>query len=116
MTQTGDRLKPIKVYVTESERAAIEVNASACAVTVSAYLRTLGSGYEPKSMLGQKAILSLIGVVADQGRLGGLLKLWLTERPDGGALTLEVRRLLRQIEGVQENLRAVVKELRPRRK
>ena len=102
--------------MTESERAAIDTNASACALTVSAFLRTLGSGYEPKSMLDQEAILSLIGVAADQGRLGGLLKLWLTERPDGGALTLEVRRLLRQVEAVQENLRARVRELRPRRK
>jgi hypothetical protein len=58
---------------TPGERAAIEVNAKSCDLTVSAYLRTVGSGYEPKSTLDQQAVGDLLRLNADQGRLGGLL-------------------------------------------
>ncbi len=111
MEQTRDRLKPIKVYVTAGERAAIEVNAKACDLTVSAYLRALGSGYEPKSTLDQRAIGDLLRVNADHGRLGGLLKLWLAEKQGEGAPAYDVRTLLRQIEALQDQLRAIVKRL-----
>jgi hypothetical protein len=111
MEQTRDRLKPIKVYVTPGERAAIEVNAKACSLTISAYLRTVGSGYEPKSTLDQRAIGDLLRVNADHGRLGGLLKLWLAEKRDEGAPAYDVRTLLRQIEALQDQLRAIVKRL-----
>ena len=40
----------------------------------------------------------------DQGRLGGLLKLWLADRPGIGASELEVRRLLDQIGELQGRL------------
>jgi hypothetical protein len=111
MEQTRDRLKPIRVYVTASERVAIEANAKACSLTISAYLRTVGSGYEPKSTLDQQAIGDLLRVNADQGRLGGLLKLWLAEKRGEGAPGHEVRSLLRQIEALQDQLRAIVKRL-----
>ncbi len=111
MEQTRDRLKPIKVYVTPGERAAIKVNAKACSLTISAYLRTVGSGYEPKSTLDQRAIGDLLRVNADQGRLGGLLKLWLAEKRGEGVPACDVRTLLRQIEALQDQLRAIVKRL-----
>ena len=111
MEQTRDRLKPIKVYVTPGERAAIDANAKACDLTVSAYLRTLGSGYEPKSTLDQQAVGDLVKVHAGQGRLGGLLKLWLTEKRGEGAPAYDVRSLLRQIEALQDQLRAIIKRL-----
>ena len=111
MEQTRDRLKPIKVYVTPGERAAIEANAKACDLTASAYLRRLGSGHEPKSTLDQQAVGDLVKVHAGQGRLGGLLKLWLTEKRGEGAPAYEVRSLLRQIEALQDRLRAIVKRL-----
>ena len=52
---------------------------------MSVYLKTLGLGYEPKSLLDAERVGELLKACGDLGRLGGLLKLWLSERPGDGA-------------------------------
>jgi len=78
------------------------------------YLRNLGLGYEPASTLDQKAILDLLKINADLGRLGGLLKMWLTS-PDkvieSGASILDIRNLLVDIKKNQEELKGRVERL-----
>ena len=98
--------------MTPEERAAITTRARAVDLSVSAYLRRLGTGFAPNSTLDQQAIGALLKLNADQGRLGGLLKLWLSEKPDQGMPTYDVRRLLREIEGVQADLKAIVRRLK----
>jgi hypothetical protein len=110
-TAARDRERPLKVVVSAAERAEIVARAHAAQLTISAYLRTLGIGYQPKSKLDQQALLSLVRVAGDQGRLGGLLKLWLSDKPGEGASTFEVRRVLRQIEDAQTELRQMVRQL-----
>jgi hypothetical protein len=73
-----DRHRPLKAVVSDIERVGIEMWAAAAGLSVFAYLRNLGLGYKPHSTLDHQAILSLVKVDADQGRLGGLLKLWLS--------------------------------------
>ena len=46
----------------------------------SAYLRALGLDMPVKSTLDQEAILELAKINGDLGRLGGLLKMWLTNQ------------------------------------
>ena len=106
-----DRQRPLKVFVNPEERLAIETKASAAGLSVSAYLRAAALGLKVDSALDQKAILGLLQVNADQGRLGGLLKLWLTARPGEGASTSEVRQLLQKIETVQIKLLALIDRL-----
>ncbi|QJQ94827.1 MULTISPECIES: conjugal transfer protein TraJ [Halomonadaceae] len=77
-SQTRVRQKPIKVWVDEGEKLSIESNAKACNMSSSAFLRNLGLGYEPKSMLDHAAIGDLMRLNGDLGRLGGLLKMALT--------------------------------------
>jgi hypothetical protein len=101
----------LKVVVSHAERAAIEERAGASGLSVSAYLRSLGIGHTPKSLIDLKTVATLVGINADQGRLGGLLKLWLSQRPGEGAPTADVRRLLQQIEDTQAQLRALVQRL-----
>ena len=60
------------------EKGLIEENARAAGRSVSSYLRAVGIGYQPKSVLDHRAIEDLAKVNADLGRLGGLLKMWLT--------------------------------------
>ncbi len=50
------------------------------------------------------AVGDLVRVAGDQGRLGGLLKLWLVERAGAGASEIEVRRLLDRIGELQGKL------------
>src|SRR4051794_34772817 len=69
---------PIKVWCLPEERESIAAAAGAAGLSLSAYLRKVGMGYEIRSVLDQQWIVELARINADQGRLGGLLKLWLT--------------------------------------
>ena len=48
---------------------------------------------------------------ADQGRLGGLFKLWLSGQSAPSAETAEIRKLLAAIEECQQKLRALIGRL-----
>jgi hypothetical protein len=85
------------VWTTPEERATIERLAKTTGLSVSTYLRTLGMAYEPKSILDAQHVLELLKACGDLGRLGGLLKLWLVDRPGEGAPETDVRQLLDQI-------------------
>src|SRR5689334_12472394 len=69
---------PIKVWCLPEEREAIATGAGAAGLSLSAYLRNIGMGYEIRSAVDKERIIELAKINADQGRLGGLLKLWLT--------------------------------------
>lgn len=105
---TRNRLLPMKVFVTDAERARIEARARAAGMSVSGYLRTAGLGHPIRSVLDYDAVRDLAKVNGDQGRLGGLLKLWLVDRPGRGAPEMEVRRLLDRIGELQGRLAEVV--------
>jgi hypothetical protein len=53
----------------------------------------------------------LVKVAGDQGRLGGLLKLWLVDQPGKGAPEIEVRRLLERLGDLQTTLAEIVGRL-----
>ena len=106
--ESRDRHRHLKVVVSERERADIETRAAATGLSVSAYLRNLGLGFQPHSTLDQGAILALLKVNADQGRLGGLLKLWLSGQSAPSAEALEIRELLIDIEDCQRKLKAAI--------
>src|SRR5580704_12590128 len=94
--------RPLYVWVTPEERAEIERLAASAGLAVAVYLRTLGLAYEPKSVLDAERVGDLLKACGDLGRLGGLLKLWLVEKPGQGAPVADVRRLLEQIQEARE--------------
>lgn len=110
-SEKRDRKTPLKVVVSCAERTKIISQAKSVDLSVSAYLRSVGLGFQPKPLIDLQAVQDLVRVEADQGRLGGLLKLWLVEKPGQGTSTFEVRRLLRQIEELQHQLREIVRRL-----
>ena len=115
-TVTRKSSPPLKVYCLPSERAKITENAQAVGLTVSSYLLNVGIGYEIKSTLDSQLVGDLVKVNADLGRLGGLLKLWLTDdkklAATGHALTEgTVRALLKRIEDTQAVMYESVKKL-----
>ena len=77
-SQTRIRKKCIKVWVDGQEKKNIEDNAKGCNYSASAYLRNLGVGYTPKSMIDHEAVGDLMQLNGDLGRLGGLLKMLLS--------------------------------------
>ena len=103
-----NRLLPMKAFVTDAERARIEERAKRAGLSVSAYLRAAGLGQPIRSVLDHRAVLQLAKVNGDQGRLGGLLKLWLVDRPGQGMSETEIRRLLDRIGALQDRLAEAV--------
>jgi hypothetical protein len=103
-----DRDRALQVYVTAQERAVLQANAKRAGMRMSNYLRTAGAGTPLRSVLDLEAIAALAKVSADQGRLGGLLKMYLMDRaPDRRV----AERLLGEIEEVQEELRAAARRV-----
>ena len=67
--------------------------------------------FQPHSTLDQEAILALLKVNADQGRLGGVFKLWLSGQRAAAAETTDIRKLLAAIEECQLKLKALIGQL-----
>jgi hypothetical protein len=106
--QGRDRKHPLRVTVTPSEKAVIVARAKEAGLSVASYLRAVALGRQVRSVLDHKAVGDLVQVAGDQGRLGGLLKLWLVERPGKGAPEMEVRRLLDRLGDLQGDLAEIV--------
>jgi hypothetical protein len=98
----------IDVWVDPQELADISAQAECLQLSRSEYLRNLGLGYQPRGQFDQVAIRELVKLHADQGRLGGLLKLWLSERKGEGDSISHVRSVLRQIESLQTEIAKLV--------
>jgi hypothetical protein len=103
-----------RVPVLPDEEKQIKEQARTAGLKVAAYLRNLGLGYEVRSVLDLQSVDELAKVNADLGRLGGLLKLWLTndERLSifGPDKTKQlIMAVLKKIEDNQENLREIMK-------
>lgn len=107
--QTRKNCSPIKVYCLPEEKALIEANAAAAGLSVAAFLRKVGMGYEVESMVDIEQVQELSRVNGDLGRLGGLLKLWLSndERTRNFSPSL-IKTLLGKIESTQNELRTVM--------
>ena len=77
-------------------------------LSVASYLRACALGRQVHSVLDLRAVNDLVKVAGDQGRLGGLLKLWLVDQPGRGTPEIEVRRLLDKIGDAQAALAEIV--------
>ena len=72
------RDKKLRVPVLPNEEAEIKSKAQDAGLTVAEYLRNLGLGYSVPSVIDSRQVDSLLKINGDLGRLGGLIKLWLT--------------------------------------
>ncbi len=68
----------IKMYLTASDRAKIVQAAKDCGMSLSMYIRTFALGNVPVSNMDLDEMSKVMKVHADIGRLGGLLKMFLT--------------------------------------
>lgn len=101
---------PIKVYCLPEERELIEANAKRAGVSVARYLREVGQGYQIRGIVDYERVRELARINGDLGRLGGLLKLWLTDdvrTAHFGATTILA--LLGRIEATQDEMSQIMK-------
>ena len=108
--RTRKNTLPVKVYCLPEERAQLQASASAARKSLSTYLLNVGLGYPVRSIVDQRCVEDLLRVNADMGRLGGLLKLWLTNDERTAAFgESTIRALLAKIEATQDELLDVVR-------
>lgn len=72
------RDKKLRVPVLPIEEAEIKSKAMDAGLPVAEYLRNLGLGYQFPSIVDSRQVDNLLKINGDLGRLGGLIKLWLT--------------------------------------
>ncbi|ELU9701943.1 conjugal transfer protein TraJ [Escherichia coli] len=82
--ETRKRTTHIMVRVSPDEKEAIIKAAEKCDLKAPTYLRELGLGYEPKSTVDAQAFEKLAQLHGDIGRVGGLLKMWLSDNSKAG--------------------------------
>ncbi|CAM4497602.1 MAG: hypothetical protein LEGION0403_FIIPPAGN_02524 [Legionella sp.] len=111
-TNTRKHGKHLRVPVLLSEESEIKNNAQRAGLSVAEYLRRLGLGYHIDSVIDQENIQTLAKINADLGRLGGLLKLWLTndERLSRFSPSM-ITELVHRIQITQDALLTAVKKI-----
>ena len=105
---------PIYVRVSAEEKAAMQATAESCAISIPQLMRQRALGYQVKGKVDQLAIRELCRLRGDLGRLGGLLKLWLSGEQgwtQAGVERREVRELLTAIGETQKQIDAKVEHL-----
>ncbi|MEC5319649.1 conjugal transfer transcriptional regulator TraJ [Brenneria populi subsp. brevivirga] len=97
---------PIKVYCLPEEKLAIENNAKSTGLSTTTFLRKVGMGYEVKGIVDLDQVREMSKVNGDLGRLGGLLKLWLSNDPRTDGIDPEkLKRLIDMIEDTRGELK-----------
>ncbi|HAU2164152.1 TPA: conjugal transfer transcriptional regulator TraJ, partial [Legionella pneumophila] len=90
----------------------IKSNAATAGLSIAEYLRRISLGYQIQSSVDKDYVLQLAKINGDLGRLGGLLKLWLTQDKRVAHFDLRtVKTLLNHIQTTQDAMLEVVKKL-----
>ncbi len=106
----------LQVCVSAEEAARIEAAAKAADLSVSAFLRALGLGYKPMAVVDLDEALKLNHLGSNLGRLGGLLKLWISEGPPPERYSKAefkslINDLIDQVRGNQEAMQRTVRHV-----
>jgi plasmid stability protein len=112
-SESRKKTEMLPVRATPEEKAALRKRAAAFGISVGALVRAILFGAIPKSKTDQTAIAELAVMRADLGRLGGLLKGWLSGAFPAAPLPQhdQVRALLHDIEAAQKKVLAAVNTL-----
>jgi Mobilization protein NikA len=104
-----DRQRTLRVVVSATERERIKQRAQIAGMSVSSFLRTAGLNKRVYQALDWEAVRVLAKVNGDQGRLGGLLRIYLKDSDAAGSVA---RTLLDQIKSVQRDLAEAAKKVK----
>ena len=107
----------VSVWCLPEEKAELEAKASAADLSLSRYLRDVGLGYSIRGTLDSQAFLDLAHTRGDLGRLGGLLKMWLSnderllKSHDPVQLQAMIERLLERIGALTDDMHGTMQRL-----
>lgn len=106
------RAHHLRVPVFPNEKIAIEQLASQAGLSVARYLRDVGQGYKISGIVDYEKVRELARINGDLGRLGGLLKLWLSNDARAARFGQEtIFALLSKLDARQEELAGVMKSV-----
>lgn len=107
--QTRKANSPMKVYCLPSEKIVVEENAAAAGKSVSSFLLAVGQGYQVSGVVDYERVRELSRINGDLGRLGGLLKLWLTNDERTARFgDATIRAVLAKIEKSQDEMAKIM--------
>lgn len=104
-----ERSRPLRVFVSPSERARIEDNAALSNLSVSGYLRAVGLNATVRSALDYDAALKMLAVAGDLGKFVGIVKLWLGQKRGEGVSVADLNNALREALELQKEIKNIVK-------
>ncbi len=110
----AQRDKRLRVPVLPEEEMMIKTKATEAGLTIAEYLRNLGLGYSVPSVIDNRQVDALLKINADLGRLGGLIKLWLTN--DRRTKYIGKSQLYMTLDTIQETQSAMLSEILKLRK
>lgn len=108
-TRPRRKVPPIKVWVSDAEKAEIAARAAQANLSWSAYMLAAGLNHPIRSVYDLKAVAELGRVNGDLGRVAGLLKLWLAEKRGQGARPADVERMMDEFRALQTELSALMR-------
>lgn len=112
ISATRKKSPPIKVYCTPAEKEAIEANAKAAGMSAARFLREVGQSYKVRGIMDYEKVRELAAMNGDLGRLGGLLKLWLSNDARTAHFgDSTIRALLARIERTMDQMRDVMRQV-----
>ncbi len=103
------KVPPIKVWVTDAEKAEIADRAAQSGLSLSAYMLAAGLNHPIRSVYDLKAVADLGRINGDLGRVAGLLKLWLAEKRGQGARPIDVEKMMNEFRAMQTELSAIMR-------
>lgn len=104
--------RQLRVPVLQEEASEIRRLATAAGLSVAAYLRSVGLGYRLHGILDHQRVEELARINGDLGRLGGLLKLWLTDDARTAKFgETTILAVLSKIEDSQREMQRIMREV-----
>ncbi len=94
-SESRKRIKRVTVRLTEEEYKELEKLSSACSQAPSTYLRIVGLNKKIKSTFDSQVIIELGKLRSELGRLGGLVKAWLSPKQTDIGVTPESKEYLK---------------------
>lgn len=112
-SENRKRTKIARVRMSPAEWEEVAELAAMCSVSVPEFMRQTALGHTPKSNIDAQHRLNVAKQVGDLGRIGGLLKMWLSDpnkKQEGRTLRVptilnEIVALKKQIEEEYRNLK-----------
>ena len=99
---------PIKVWVTDDEKAEIVNRAAQAGLSLSAYMLAAGLHHPIRSRVDLTAVRDLAKVNGDLGRVAGLSKLWLAVKRGQGVRPIDVDTMMEQFRDPQRQTSATM--------